>query len=135
MTEMMLKELESNQMEMSLMAVKLETMTAKRKQYKQECRQLQQLVNSMQCELENKEMEVSSLQHEITQLTGAVTDQVDDHFSAEEHEKLTDVYGEKECKMAESSHQASYSEPSKSSRHVCVLTHNGQEGSSGFVHV
>ena len=108
MTETMLKELEVNQIEMSRMALKLEAMTAKRKQYKQECRQLQQLVDNMHHELEDKEMEVSSLQHQIEQLTGAITEQVDGHFSAEEQEKLTSVYSDRESRMVEGSQQASY---------------------------
>ena len=95
MTESMLKELESNRMEISRMAVKLEAMTTKRKQYKQECHELQQLVDRMHHELEDKEMEVTSLQNQIAKLTGAVTEQVDSHFSAEEQEKLTSVYSDR----------------------------------------
>ena len=103
MTESMLKELESNRMEMSHMAGKLEAMTVKRKQYNQECHQLQQLVDNMRHKLEDKEMEVNSLRYQIARLTGAITKQEDSHFSAKEQEMLTSFYSDRENKMAESS--------------------------------
>ena len=90
------------------MALKLEALTAQRKQYKQKYHQLQQLVDDMHHKLENKEMEVTSLQHQVTQLTGAITEQVDSHFSVGRQEKLTSVYSDKGNKMAENSKQATH---------------------------